>query len=113
MAVVTIAEPRPVVTLTEMPPMRLHTEMYHIMFLSPYLRALSLARDRAHGESALRAPIEHNAQCDGDEDADVREEAGREEELLEVQDLADRLLRGRCGGVSVGQPSSFLALADR
>jgi hypothetical protein len=44
MAVVTIAEPRPVVTLTEMPPMRLHTEMYHIMFLSPYLRALSLAR---------------------------------------------------------------------
>ena len=37
MAVVTIADPRPVVTLTLMPPMVLQTVMYQIMFFLPCL----------------------------------------------------------------------------
>jgi hypothetical protein len=36
-AVVTIAAPRPVVTLTEMPPIILQTLMYHNIFFFPYL----------------------------------------------------------------------------
>ena len=36
-AVVTIAAPKPVVTLTLMPPIILHTEMYHNMLFFPYL----------------------------------------------------------------------------
>ena len=37
-AVVTIAEPRPVVTLTLIPPIILHTMMYHSMLFLPYLQ---------------------------------------------------------------------------
>lgn len=36
-AVVTIADPNPVVTLTLMPPIMLHTMMYHNMLFLPYL----------------------------------------------------------------------------
>lgn len=36
---VTMAAPRPVVTLTESPPIMLHTEMYHSMLFLPYLGA--------------------------------------------------------------------------
>ena len=39
MAVVTIAEPKPVVTDTLMPPIMLHTMMYHSMLFLPYLDA--------------------------------------------------------------------------
>ena len=40
MAVVTIAEPRPVVTLTLIPPIILHTMMYHNILFLPYLPRL-------------------------------------------------------------------------
>ena len=36
-AVVTIALPKPVVTLTLIPPIMLHTKMYHSMLFLPYL----------------------------------------------------------------------------
>ena len=39
MAVVTIAEPKPVVTDTLMPPIMLQTMMYHSMLFLPYLDA--------------------------------------------------------------------------
>ena len=38
MAVVTIADPNPVVTLTLIPPIMLHTMMYHNMLFLPYLQ---------------------------------------------------------------------------
>ncbi len=37
MAVVTIADPKPVVTLTLIPPIMLHTIMYQSMLFLPYL----------------------------------------------------------------------------
>ena len=38
MNVETIEAPKPVVTLTLMPPIMLHTKMYHNMLFLPYLR---------------------------------------------------------------------------
>jgi len=40
LAVVTIAAPRPVVTLTEIPPIILQMEIYHNIFFFPYLVAV-------------------------------------------------------------------------
>ena len=37
LAVSTIAAPSPVVTLTDMPPIMLHTKIYHNMLFFPYL----------------------------------------------------------------------------
>jgi hypothetical protein len=46
MAVVTMAAPRPVVTLTLMPPIMLQTAMYHSMLFLPYLIYVSGLREK-------------------------------------------------------------------
>jgi hypothetical protein len=74
-ALVTMAAPRPLVTLTLIPPMRLHTPMNHIMFFSPYLpkyRQHESLISKCYRPDSLRAEPENDDQRACDEDADIR-----------------------------------------
>jgi hypothetical protein len=92
----TIAEPKPVVTLTLMPPIILQTMMYHIMLFDPYLKS-SISDCNSRGrQRALWPEVEYNGQRRGDEDADVDEEGCRDEERLKLPDLRDGFLLWTC-----------------
>lgn len=94
---VTIADPSPVVTLTLIPPIMLHTMIYHSMLFVPYLRQ----RQPPHARTiplyhSLWRKIEHDDKRRRDEHRAVRKEARREEHRLELGDLADRRLLRTC-----------------
>ena len=90
MAVVTIALPRPVVTLTLIPPVMLHTMMYHSMLFFPYLSwMVSERRGRNFtGSHVPRSEVEDDDKSRRYENAAVHQEPGGQEQLLELDDLA-------------------------
>ena len=69
MAVVTIAEPKPVVTDTLMPPIMLHTIMYHSMVFLPYLEAERKSRlgQSWQGRCSPGRKVENDNECGDDE----------------------------------------------
>jgi hypothetical protein len=94
-----MAAPRPLVTLTLIPPMRLHTPMNHIMFFSPYLpkyRQHESLISKCYRLDSLWAEPENDDERACDEDADVGQEAWCEEQFLEIADLANGLLFWCC-----------------
>ena len=99
-----MAEPRPVVTLTLIPPIILHTRMYQIMFLLPYLNEGGVrfgVGERGYGENGdgyrLGTKVEHDREGSSEKDSDVNKESWGDEELLELFDLANGGLLGTCG----------------
>ena len=73
----TIADPRPVVTLTLIPPIILHTMMYHSMLFLPYL-----PERISNGNEAIppvgdvpRGEVEYNDQGRRNEDAAIDQES--------------------------------------
>lgn len=86
-AVVTMAEPSPVVTDTLMPPIMLQTMMYHSMLFLPYLpdgagRGIGSARVLRCGmrvTNSLGREVKDDDECCNNEDAAVHKEAGAEE----------------------------------
>jgi hypothetical protein len=94
MAVVTMAAPRPVVTLTLIPPIMLQTAIYHSMLFLPYLVQASENGKELNNERwpILGCKVENDGEGGNEEDTSIGEESRSEEEFAESFDLADRSL---------------------
>ena len=82
MAVVTMADPNPVVTLTLMPPIMLQTMMYHNMLFLPYLPGgggLCGYSDMNGSGDTPRGKEEYDDQGGCNEDGPIHQEARRQE----------------------------------
>ena len=86
---VTIAAPSPVVTLTLIPPIMLHTPMYHNMLFFPYLCLMWMRAATHLINGLLRSKIENNNKWCGYKYTDVHQKPWGEEKFLEFRDLAD------------------------
>ena len=87
------------VTLTLIPPIILHTMMYHSMLFLPYLQEHTRHDCCSPSLDQNNTPWskpEHDDQRGGDEYGAVHQEAGGQEQLLKLDDLAYGLLLWTC-----------------
>ena len=89
-----MAAPRPVVTLTLIPPIILHTAMYQSMLFVPYLDLVEIQKRKGKHKDELGSEVEDYNERDRYEHRYIRQEAWSEKEFLKLPDLANGVFLG-------------------